>query len=145
MKLVFDMNTESDCLIAAMEWTRELAQAILARHTVVEGLCEEDASIKALTYLGDIELHELHPDFHNHLEELGFEGSWHLLDTPVPLGERIRLSDVSLVISKYGYFYWDIIPKHWNESIETVGISISHNLGMFDDRSFDAVPQEETT
>ena len=146
--LVFEISTEHEHLTGVVEWSRGLAQAILARHTVLEGLCEEDASIKSLSYFGDIDLYETHKDFDEYVEGQEderprhmFDEPWHLFDEPFPLGEKIRLADVSLVLDKYGTFYWKMIPKHSSDVIETTGLSLGSTQGLFDELSF--VTQKE--
>ena len=136
--LVFEVITEHESLTAVVEWDRDLAQAILARHTVLEGLCEEDAAIKSLAYFGDIGLYEAHKDFDEYVEGQEDEGPWHLFDEPFPLGEEIRLADVSLVLTKYGSFYWKMIPKHSSDVIETTGLSLCSTQSLFDEESFGA-------
>ena len=143
--LVFEVITEHEYLTAAVKWTRELAQVILARHTVVEGLSEEDPSIKSVAYLGNAELYEAHPNFDDHVCKDGDGGPWYLFDDGFPSGDEIRLIDISLIITKYGEFYWAMIPKHSSDVIETPGVSIGqlHGKGMLDEDSFGTEKEEE--
>lgn len=132
--LFFSVSSDAGSFTAVVPWEEGFGEAMAKRLARLKGLEGEDADLNGLTFDADVELYDATEELDNWIEDNDsvckyVNDGYVALEGEPPLDEsrRVRLSVRELSLSRYGNFYWTVLPKHWSETLETQSLEVGED------------------
>lgn len=129
--IFFSISSDAGSFVAVVPWKETFEETMAKRLERLKGFEGEDADLNGLVFDADVELYETTDDLESWIEENDPGGKYETngyvaLEGEPPLEEREcqRLSVRELSLSRYGDYYWTVLPKHWSETLETRALEV---------------------